>query len=599
VTAADQQTSVSDVFDLKFVASDVVNIHFDAGFDEASQLPFIDISVEMSTSYDGSRGIEVWAGPINALKAYQVPFDPQTGLFQLRQALPAYARDGEYIINAINAIDTSGRFISLVAGELPTHITDLSATVVNPNADNIAPTLQSVALSSIAYTEQDIRITASVSVSDAGGSGIAADPAYLGMLNPSGRGFGAQIVYDDLLNGTATFVLSRFAASGTYRLQGINLTDNAGNPTQSNYAPIEFEITNPNQDIVPVTLANLKLSAFLDSVTNRPVIVKSGIASDALSGVDTVTVVLRSPSNVFYGSGEQLTLRGDGTTVDFAGQEALANNFAQGEYTVVRVDLTDKADNLSQVAGEQLVTLGFDQSIRIFGPVNPALAQTVFGSAQADYVFGSNLTNDALVAGDGNDILDGGDGNDRLFGQAGDDTLYGGRGDDELVGDESHFTPDGGADLLYGGAGYDAIFGGSGNDTLYGEEGNDFLDGQEGNDILVGGVGDDTLDGGVGNDTLYGEEGNDGLYGLLGNDTLYGGIGNDRLFGQAGADTLYGGDGDDELTGDENFFPSDAGTDSLYGGAGNDRIYGYGGNDTLTGGDGNDTLDGGDRKSVV
>ncbi|QRY81741.1 retention module-containing protein [Pseudomonas sp. PDNC002] len=89
----------------------------------------------------------------------------------------------------------------------------------------------------------------------------------------------------------------------------------------------------------------------------------------------------------------------------------------------------------------------------------------------------------------------------------------------------------------------------SNNDLLHGLDGADTISGGNGHDIIYGGTGNDTLNGGNGNDSLYGGLGNDTLNGDAGNDLLVGNEGNDILNGGAGDDILIGGKGNDTLTG--------------------------------------------------
>jgi glucose/arabinose dehydrogenase len=148
------------------------------------------------------------------------------------------------------------------------------------------------------------------------------------------------------------------------------------------------------------------------------------------------------------------------------------------------------------------------------------------------------------------------------------------------------------------GDGNDALFGGAGADKIYGGAGSDSLVGGTGNDELRGGLGNDTLlmddysapaaSNGV--DTGYGDSGADLLWGYGGNDLLFGGADNDSLVGNdygsavAGFDGLYGGAGNDQL------FVGLGGNAYMEGGAGNDNFYGSALNDTLRGGLGNDFL---------
>lgn len=289
---------------------------------------------------------------------------------------------------------------------------------------------------------------------------------------------------------------------------------------------------------------------------------------------------------------------------------------------------------------------GIDTFVSIEGVGGTIYADTLIGTANADYLWGfreegSGLNNDTISAlggddlviiGQGDHFVDGGEGQDlmefysdvndpdyeegwtfdlRLQGTAQDT----GRGFMTVSGIEhvtggytdDHVTGDANDNQLSGSGGDDMLFGGDGNDVLYGDatsfidedgwyvtadpsivtnQGNDRLFGEGGDDEIHGNGGNDLLLGGDGRDTLFGDEGDDVLSGDAGGDTLDGGAGADILKGGSGKDALYGGTEGDVIRGN-------GGDDYAEGGEDSDQLYGGGGSDVLRGGASDDTLVGG------
>jgi Ca2+-binding RTX toxin-like protein len=176
---------------------------------------------------------------------------------------------------------------------------------------------------------------------------------------------------------------------------------------------------------------------------------------------------------------------------------------------------------------------------------------TVFGGAGDDAIYAGD-GNDILAGQDGNDYIAGEGGNDRIDGGLGDDKMNGGSGTD-LIDYSSRFgnvyvnldaqgdwTQDPSAltageifeaDTLIS---FEQANGGAGNDTLIGSSqfgcrlignaGSDYIISHHGGSYLAGQQGDDVL---VSSNSYAGDE-------------LHGGTGNDTAFNVGSADKVYG-----------------------------------------------------------
>ncbi len=305
---------------------------------------------------------------------------------------------------------------------------------------------------------------------------------------------------------------------------------------------------------------------------------------------------------------------GKDTLVGGTGNDTLHMRFAEGDYSVSKIDttitLTNKNDansvttiDISQVNGIEFVIFGSD-----IGANSPI--------SVADLLAGAASTKDDVLY-----LRDSGsyNGNTKVFtpteGYIGSlANLDGLAGNDVLFGTDyaPQFTDQNGVPRKYG----DMLVGGDGTDSLVGYAGADYLDGSAGNDTMDGGTGSDLYIVDSVGDVIKGEElfeasdfgdpsanvlqvkgaisyvlGSGQQIGYLSagqfdSNAFGNGSSNFWTFTNTNAANIKGNEFAQSITGN-------AAGNKLEGAAGDDRIWGAAGNDTLDGGDGNDVLDGG------
>jgi len=312
------------------------------------------------------------------------------------------------------------------------------------------------------------------------------------------------------------------------------------------------------------------------------------------------------------GAGADTLLGGDGNDFIIPGAGADYMEGGPGRDTVSYADATTRVS--ISLAGIGLGSLGAagDTLIGFEGAIGSNFADTIGGSAQADWIDGGPGF-DSISAFGGNDTIIGGPGFNTLRGGGGDDLIFGGPNADTIDGGE-------GNDTIHAGGGVDHMWGGPGNDTYFITLSNQVIyEPVNGGDdtvfsttswnlrpniewfIMLPGTGHLFAIGTAGDERLFGNEGDNLLVGGDGNDTIWGGAGADRLHGQGGHDVLFGEAGDDVILGGDgnDWIEGGAGNDNLQGDAGNDTVLGGAGNDILRGGAGNDWLDGGTGADVM
>jgi Ca2+-binding RTX toxin-like protein len=506
---------------------DIIKYSIQVDYSSELNLPLVKFSIKLSENFSNANSIVTQYQSFNGGISGEITLikNEQEEYYGIAQ-LPKYTSSGWFLSGALFAQDNSG--VNLV---IDRHDIAISGGVItsylnNPYSDDISPSIENIKVESIEYGNSAILAHLSLFVSE-NESGLAAGRT-LGIRNSSGRDFGATVNFDTDGNGLATFQFSKYAKSETYTISGSSIMDLAGNAADSsilNKSPVTFTLNNPNEDTDLPSLSKFKISAEFSSSTGRPFILTSGDSFDATSGVSTVTVVLRSPTNNYYGSGERITTFDQLTK--FENSIPLINNFTPGEYLVDQIVMTDIADNMVKYSGEDLKKLNFPDRISIYFPIDSEQTN-IKGSVKSDFIFGTDKTNDTLDGAEGNDVLYSGDGNDVVDAGEGDDLIIGGSG-----------------------AGDDIYFGGKGVDTVK------YTSARAGLAIdLVKGYAnsiDVSKDSGIGKDSLSDIESlisgefNDLIISDNANNLIEGMSGDDTIISSSGSDTLIGGNGIDKI----------------------------------------------------
>ena len=525
---------------------------FDAGapdilqFSVSAQIlegqPYLNFSVKLSENFEANTiSLLFWLEDAEQTWL-SVPRDLATGLYSMTYALNEYAASGTYAVRAIVMTDVDGNSVRLNEGQLQTLGFSTKTELLNLNEDGIAPTLTSITSTGWYFDSDDVpKIVFDVSASD-DGSGLQTG-MIVELLSPSGSSIQKRGSFDDDGAATVGFALSKYAASGKYRINTVRIYDSAGNNTYAQKELAEnpriYILNNPNSDEQVSSLESFELSASFDNSSDRPIINVSGRAKDSPSGVQSVYLRLTTPDNNRID--KWITDRQSDINLSFSNQIAMTTKFTEGKYLVDFLRLIDVAKNEKYLRWSDLAAnpIDYDSSLNIFFPTVADVATgdtVVFASDEADFVFGANASDD------------------QLFGGGGDDEIYSGAGNDEVN----------------AGAGDDLIIGGSG-------EGDDLYDGADGVDEVSFTSAEQSIVVDLHEERAYGDEiGSDMLIDI---ENITSGHGSDFLRGNDGANLVRSGDGDDVI------FAS-GGADVVYGGAGVDSfVYSNGAHSTAASAD--------------
>ena len=422
--------------------------------------------------------------------------------------------------------DQDGLEVRLNEGQLNELGIDTKSELINPNEDTVPPQLDSFISDGWKIDDDGIpRLDVDLVASDVG-SGLQSR-VIVELISPSGAGIQEDAYFDEAGTATVAFVISKYSASGDYRVNTVRIYDEAGNKTFSHdwlsQNPQVFVLDNPQSDSTSATLTSFQLSASFDNDSDRPVINVSGIATDDVAGVESVYLRLNRP-----GGGnidKWLAERQSSLSLEFARNIALTTQFTPGEYSVNYLRLVDAAKNESTLGASDIdAIIEGASAINVYFPSEDEVNEGktyVEGTSKDDFVFGSNASDDTLVSGSGDDEIYSGDGDDEVDAGDGDDTIVGGSGR--------------GDDIYHGGSGFDSVVYASATAPIVVDLKRALADGSDiGTDQLSS---IETVHGGQNADVLRGNDASNVLLGDMGDDYLFGTAGADELDGQLGSDS--------------------------------------------------------------
>ena len=356
-------------------AADILSLNFTSDNGSATRPPSLSFALSLSSAFSNTRSLQILFWPVNEAQTY-VTLSRSDGSqpFIADVTLSSFARSGPYEIRAIDVTDNTGTQLRITREDLIDRSLDYFTELLNPNADNQDPVLQSFDFG-IPSTAADgsIHIPVEVSASD-DLSGLQGSRFDVFIVSPTGATLDVLGNFDSSGHATVDVRLEPYSPSGEYGIQSVRLTDLAGNLSysedwlQTHLSTIT--IVNPNGDTVAPLLQQFTLGAAFDPLTDRPKIVINGLASDAQSGLDVVFARFSSPppSNAFHDiyvydhrfSTEQ------NNTVNLDASLPLTTDFLPGEYGVSYVEVRDLAGNVTRLSNSDLAASHLANSINIF-----------------------------------------------------------------------------------------------------------------------------------------------------------------------------------------------------------------------------------------
>jgi hypothetical protein len=135
--------------------------------------------------------------------------------FTAQVQLPVFAKSGTYEIRAISARDNNGTLLSLNRDQLQAFGQVVTATLINPNSDDVEPALGSfTAGQPYRGSDGSFHVDLTVSASDTG-SGLKTN-FVVELTSPTGVSLQQWASLDSTGSSVVEFLLPRYAPTGYY-----------------------------------------------------------------------------------------------------------------------------------------------------------------------------------------------------------------------------------------------------------------------------------------------------------------------------------------------------------------------------------------------
>lgn len=368
VTASDNALSVSDTFVLAVggVTQDIRGLVFSTTAGTASAAPQLNFSILMSSIFSQTNSISLLFWSVGNEQTWiNIARDPTSGLFDSTITLNAFATSGQYAIRAIRSQDNFGETISFNEDQIRTMGLNPTATLQNIRSDTTAPRVTNFTIGSISKNSSDqIGVNFGVSASD-GQSGLQSS-FIIELTSPSGKSLQQFFAFDGSGSASPVFLLGSQSPSGTYRINTIRLTDNAGNGNLSQdfltSVPNSVVISNPTGDNALPVLTSFSISAARETQSGRPIVTVNLRATDNLSGIDRVLIGLTDQNGIL--SQEDLH-QGVSTNLTLTKEIAFPIGTSSIAFEVAYLLISDFAGNQIRLSTADLNSRGFQTSIQL------------------------------------------------------------------------------------------------------------------------------------------------------------------------------------------------------------------------------------------
>ncbi len=282
------------------------------------------------------------------------------GTFQNTESIPAGAEPGTWKLSRVELTDAVGNVVEYGPTLTPFPIgtpTDLAVTSTAP--DTTAPTLVSLDFTpktvDVTSAAQVVTVTAHLTDDNTGvqfaevyfSSPSAAQTAFASFALTSGTGTDGSY--------TASVTIPKNGEPGTWKLNRVDLQDNASNSVQygpgfsrsfPSGMPTDLSVQNANVDTTAPTLVSLSFSPpSVDVRTAAKTVTVTAHITDNKSGVQHAEVYFLSPSKTQQALNSFALTSGTGTDGTYTATITIPKSGEAGTWKLTRVNLLDAANN--------------------------------------------------------------------------------------------------------------------------------------------------------------------------------------------------------------------------------------------------------------
>lgn len=201
-----------------------------AGYRDDGVSPVIVLEVGLPDAFSRTDSIQMLFWKVDGQQTWvTVDRVDAGGLFRAAVDLPLDASAGDYAIRAVYAQDNDGNFQWIGEQDLAGMGFELSASLINNNADTIAPEMTHFdVVADYLDDAGNTHVVFSIGAQDTGTSGLEAQ-FLLELLSPDGQSLQQWAYFDEYGQAKVDFELASSAAPGAYQVNTVRIADMAGN----------------------------------------------------------------------------------------------------------------------------------------------------------------------------------------------------------------------------------------------------------------------------------------------------------------------------------------------------------------------------------
>ncbi|MDC3384458.1 hypothetical protein OAX34_04260, partial [Gammaproteobacteria bacterium] len=362
------------------IDEDLIDLVFNTTDGTSSAAPTISIDMQIDELTKASE-VQVLTWLKDSAQTWYYATKNDSLNWSINETLNKYASAGTYEIRKVLIKRNDLDDLTIVDTALKEKGFDIDAVITNSNSDSINPELKGVDSITVSGNDGDaetnIIVTIVISVED-NESGV--EKAFSYIKGPGGEIAGSWGTLNEEKNKvTFTFTLDPRTGSGTYTIDDIRITDNAGNEkiyTNSEIRELSFtdswSVTNQIADKQAPNIIALSLTSSLNaSDLNRKQITIDITTDDQVTDINDIYIRLISPDNAnidqyIVDTGRLFTTTKNGNK--YSHTISLPLEYPDGAYTISYIFINDKALNNKQYSAAELSELGFDTSV-VFGQI--------------------------------------------------------------------------------------------------------------------------------------------------------------------------------------------------------------------------------------
>ena len=381
------------------VDEDLIDLKFKTTDGTSNQVPTLTVEM-MIDELTNATEVQVLIWKLNDNQTWYTASKIDKLNWKVSEELASNFRSGTYEIRKIRIQRGSELAeLSIVDTALIEKGFTIRSDIFNSRSDDIPPILQGIDSISVSgndgNTTTPIKITIVASIDD--GDGVV-EEVFSYIKGPGGETDGEYATLNSSKSkATFEFTLDSRAASGTYQIDDIRITDSAGNEKiyldsdlNSQGFNYTWDITNTIADNVAPNITDLSITSNINtSDLNRKQILISLSTDNQSAPIRDIYIRLISPDNVNI---DHYIVSNTSST---NGSEVITGNtytytidlpleYPEGIYNVSYININDQALNNRRYSQTDLINLGFDTSTRFGG--------TVFsGKAIDGYISGADI----------------------------------------------------------------------------------------------------------------------------------------------------------------------------------------------------------------